>query len=77
MNTRFTVYYIDCLEKNISFYLFSTLTPQKMKYDEILQHVGEFGPYQRRVFYLLMLPPLLAGAQVFSVVFTMAIPEYR
>ncbi|BFZ25234.1 hypothetical protein BsWGS_28273 [Bradybaena similaris] len=48
-----------------------------MKFDEILVHIGEFGPYQKRVYFLLCLPALLCGAQVMSIVFTMATPMHR
>ena len=48
-----------------------------MKYDDILVVIGEFGGYQKRVYFLLALPAMLCGAQVMSVVFTMAIPNYR
>lgn len=27
-----------------------------MKYDEIVSHLGDFGPYQRRIYFLLSLP---------------------
>ncbi|KAK3766839.1 hypothetical protein RRG08_051983 [Elysia crispata] len=48
-----------------------------MKFDDLLVAVGEFGPYQRRIYFLLCLPALLCGAQVLSAVFIMAIPDYR
>ncbi|XP_035829051.1 organic cation transporter protein [Aplysia californica] len=48
-----------------------------MKFDEILVSIGEFGWDQKRVYFIMMLPALLCGAQVMSVVFTMAIPAYR
>ena len=48
-----------------------------MKYDDILVDIGEFGCYQKRVYFLMTLPALLCGAQVMSVVFTMALPPYR
>ncbi|CAG5126318.1 unnamed protein product, partial [Candidula unifasciata] len=48
-----------------------------MKFDEILVHVGEFGPYQKRIYFLLCLPALLCGAQFMSIVFTMATPLHR
>ncbi|GFR61312.1 solute carrier family 22 member 7, partial [Elysia marginata] len=48
-----------------------------MKFDDLLVAVGEFGPYQKRVYFLLCLPAILCGAQVLSAVFIMAIPDYR
>ncbi|GFO15327.1 organic cation transporter protein [Plakobranchus ocellatus] len=48
-----------------------------MKFDDLLVAVGEFGSYQRRVYFLLCLPAILCGAQVLSAVFIMAMPSYR
>lgn len=48
-----------------------------MKFDDLLVASGEFGPYQKRVYFLLCLPAVLCGAQVLSSVFVMAIPDYR
>ncbi|RUS74808.1 hypothetical protein EGW08_017437, partial [Elysia chlorotica] len=48
-----------------------------MKFDDLLVAVGEFGPYQKRIYFMLCLPAVLCGAQVLSAVFIMAIPDYR
>ncbi|XP_059172152.1 organic cation transporter protein-like [Physella acuta] len=48
-----------------------------MKFDEILVHIGEFGCYQKRVYFILCLPAMLCGLQVLSTVFIMATPPHR
>lgn len=40
-----------------------------MKFDDILAVLGDFGPYQRRVFTLAILPTLFFGFQLFSTLF--------
>ncbi|KAK0064416.1 organic cation transporter protein [Biomphalaria pfeifferi] len=48
-----------------------------MKFDEILEHIGEFGWYQKRFYFILCLPALICGLQVLSPVFTLATPLHR
>ncbi|CAG5134163.1 unnamed protein product [Candidula unifasciata] len=48
-----------------------------MKFDDVLAEVGEFGPYQKRLYHLLCLVGINAAFQVLSVIFTLAIPEHR
>ena len=48
-----------------------------MKFDDVLKHIGEFGPYQRRVFFLTAIPSLLAAFEAVSVIFTFNIPDHR
>ncbi|XP_041369553.1 organic cation transporter protein-like [Gigantopelta aegis] len=48
-----------------------------MKFDEILAEVGEFGPYQKRLYYLACLPAVMASIQALLPVFILGIPKYR
>lgn len=50
----------------------------KMKFDDILETLGEFGPSQRRLYILLSLPAIqnaVIGMVIF--VFLFAVPEHR
>jgi len=44
--------------------------------DDILRDIGEFGPYQKRVYGLLCLPCILVSALSFLQVFLLAVPEH-
>ncbi|XP_046572491.1 organic cation transporter protein-like [Haliotis rubra] len=49
-----------------------------MKFDLILEdHLGPFGPYQKRIFLLLCMPAVFAGLQLLSHVFTLNVPKHR
>ncbi|XP_067675163.1 organic cation transporter protein-like [Haliotis asinina] len=49
-----------------------------MKFDDLLRTIGEFGPYQRRLYVLLCLPAISIAIQSISlVVFLFAVPEHR
>ncbi|XP_059145642.1 organic cation transporter protein-like [Physella acuta] len=48
-----------------------------MKYDDLVEELGEFGPYQRRIFFLSCLPAVVAGIQNFITVFILAVPDHR
>ncbi|ESO89316.1 hypothetical protein LOTGIDRAFT_106549 [Lottia gigantea] len=48
-----------------------------MRFDEILRHLGEFGPYQKRIFYLLCLPGITHGIRMVVAVFVTYIPFHR
>ncbi|XP_070184251.1 organic cation transporter protein-like [Littorina saxatilis] len=48
-----------------------------MKFDDVLKQIGEFGPYQKRVFFLTALPSVLSAFEAISVVFTFNIPNHR
>ena len=39
----------------------------EMKYEDILSEIGDFGPYQRRVYYLLCLPAAMKAAVVMGI----------
>ncbi|XP_046560423.1 organic cation transporter protein-like isoform X2 [Haliotis rubra] len=49
-----------------------------MRFDDLLRTIGEFGPYQRRLYVLLCLPAIAIAIQSISlVVFLFAVPEHR
>ncbi|ESO84000.1 hypothetical protein LOTGIDRAFT_155311 [Lottia gigantea] len=48
-----------------------------MKYNEILETLGEFGWYQKRIYFLTCLPPLTCGSQALMAIFILAIPAHR
>ena len=51
--------------------------PKKMDFDTALQHVGEFGRHQKRIYFLVSLISLPLAAQMLIVVFVGAIPEWK
>lgn len=48
-----------------------------MKLDEILREVGEFGLYQKRLYFLLSLPAMSVGCFMVMVVIVLYTPEHR
>ncbi|KAK7108509.1 organic cation transporter protein-like isoform X2 [Littorina saxatilis] len=48
-----------------------------MKFDEVLTEIGEFGPYQKRVYFLATAPAILLAFETLSVVFIFNIPKHR
>nr|KAG5711036.1 hypothetical protein BaRGS_013770 [Batillaria attramentaria] len=48
-----------------------------MKFDEVVSVLGEFGPYQKRIYFLLCLPAITCYMQKLIYVFTMAVPDHR
>ncbi|XP_050392935.1 organic cation transporter protein isoform X1 [Patella vulgata] len=48
-----------------------------MHFDEILRHLGEFGTYQKRVFFLLCLPAITHGIRMCVTVFLQFVPKHR
>ncbi|XP_012941248.1 organic cation transporter protein [Aplysia californica] len=48
-----------------------------MKYDDILQEIGDFGPYQKRVYYILCLPSAVKAVIIMSTVFLFSLPDYE
>ena len=46
-------------------------------YDEVLEHIGELGPYQLRSFLVLLMPCFFFGLTIMSYTFTAGIPQYR
>ncbi|KAK8399036.1 hypothetical protein O3P69_004252 [Scylla paramamosain] len=45
--------------------------------DAVLKEIGEFGSYQRRIYFLLCLPAIFVGAANLAQVFIAATPKYR
>ncbi|KAK7503284.1 hypothetical protein BaRGS_00005549 [Batillaria attramentaria] len=48
-----------------------------MKFDEAVALLGDFGPYQKRVYFLLCLTSISGCMQLLMSVFTMAVPDHR
>lgn len=48
-----------------------------MKFDDILKRLGEFGPYQRRIYFLLCLPAISCALHKLVWVFVGAVPPHR
>ncbi|KAK7497693.1 hypothetical protein BaRGS_00011088 [Batillaria attramentaria] len=48
-----------------------------MKFDEIVSVLGEFGPYQKRIYFLICLPSITVYIQMVINIFTMAVPAHR
>ncbi|KAK6171550.1 hypothetical protein SNE40_019715 [Patella caerulea] len=48
-----------------------------MDFEEIIKHLGDFGCYQKRLYYLLCFVSSSCAIQVLLTVFTFGIPEYR
>lgn len=48
-----------------------------MDLDNILEHIGELGKYQKTNYLLVCLPVLFGAANSLTYVFTAAVPKYR
>uniref|UniRef100_A0A6B2ELP9 Putative synaptic vesicle transporter svop n=1 Tax=Phlebotomus kandelakii TaxID=1109342 RepID=A0A6B2ELP9_9DIPT len=48
-----------------------------MGYDDVLPHLGSFGPYQRRIFFLVCLPAISCAFHKLAGVFLLAKPDHR
>ncbi|GFR90245.1 organic cation transporter protein [Elysia marginata] len=48
-----------------------------MKFDDILTELGEFGPYQKRIYFLMCLAHSCIAMQILAGVFIQATPEHR
>jgi len=48
-----------------------------MNFDEVLIEIGEFGTYQKRIYFLLCLPSINAVIFMTISVFLMATPDHR
>ncbi|CAG9862203.1 unnamed protein product [Phyllotreta striolata] len=48
-----------------------------MSFDNVVSRLGEFGPYQRKIYFLLCLPAILCAFQKMGNVFLVAEPDYR
>ena len=53
--------------------------PQKvgLNYDEVMDYIGQFGRFQRRIFLWLSLVSAAAGLAVVVFAFTAFTPKYR
>jgi len=54
-----------------------TMKEEAFNYDDILEHTGEMGKFQRRICLLLFIPAFFPGMAVMSNNFTGAIPDYQ
>ena len=50
---------------------------EAFNYDDILEHTGQMGKYQRRICLLLFIPALFPDLAILSNIFTGAIPDYK
>ncbi|ESO84004.1 hypothetical protein LOTGIDRAFT_108246 [Lottia gigantea] len=48
-----------------------------MKFDDILEYLGEFGAYQKRLYITVCIPSISIAMQVLLPVFILAIPNFR
>ena len=48
-----------------------------MKFDDLLREVGEFGPYQKWVYFVTCLPNINVGAFMLLNVIVFDVPEHR
>ncbi|XP_026848874.1 organic cation transporter protein [Drosophila persimilis] len=48
-----------------------------MGYDDVITHLGEFGRYQKRIYYLLCLPAIVCAFHKLAGVFLLAKPDFR
>ena len=48
-----------------------------MNYDEIVVKLGEFGLYQKCLYFLLCIPGISAGVFMVISVFLLGIPDHR
>ncbi|XP_046325540.2 organic cation transporter protein-like isoform X2 [Haliotis rufescens] len=48
-----------------------------MKFEDIVKLLGDFGPYQKRLYFLLCIPVISTGVQIMMLVFTLGVPDYR
>ncbi|KAL5011132.1 hypothetical protein ScPMuIL_013437 [Solemya velum] len=48
-----------------------------MKFDEITTHLGQFGKYQKRLYFIICLSYISCGIQMFGSVFILAVPNHR
>ncbi|XP_046487153.2 organic cation transporter protein-like [Neodiprion pinetum] len=48
-----------------------------MGYDDVISHIGEMGPYQRRVFVVNFIPSLTSAFHVMGTIFLLGKPKFR
>ncbi|XP_046326538.2 organic cation transporter protein-like [Haliotis rufescens] len=49
----------------------------RLNFDDVLRHLGEFGRYQKWVYFLLCLPGLSFGSRMMISMFLLNVPEHR
>ena len=50
----------------------------RQSYDQILEKIGQFGPWQKKIIIFLWIPPILAGLGFMQYSFAVGTPsEYR
>ncbi|XP_022286350.2 organic cation transporter protein-like [Crassostrea virginica] len=48
-----------------------------MKFDDVLLKLGEFGPYQKRLYFLLCIPAISVGCYMLNLVIILETPQHR
>ncbi|XP_048727164.2 organic cation transporter protein-like isoform X1 [Ostrea edulis] len=48
-----------------------------MKFDDVLLQLGEFGPYQKRLYFLLCIPAISVGCYMLNLVIILETPHHR
>lgn len=48
-----------------------------MKFDDVLLKLGEFGPYQKRLYFLLCIPAISVGCYMLNLVIILETPNHR
>lgn len=46
-------------------------------FDDILRDIGEFGPYQKKIYVILCFPSFILSILLVIQVFILAVPEHR
>ena len=49
----------------------------ELNYDEVLEYIGQFGPFQKRIFFLLWLVSAAGGIAVMVFAFTGTVRKYK
>ena len=56
---------------------YMTVAESKMKFDDILKQIGEFGCYQKQIYLAAALPSIILAFEGLSAIFTFFIPKHR
>ena len=54
-----------------------TMKEEAFNYDDILEHTGQMGKFQRRICLLLLIAAFFPNIAVMSFTFTGAVPNYQ
>ncbi|CAL1546123.1 unnamed protein product [Lymnaea stagnalis] len=49
----------------------------QMHFDDVISELGEFGPYQKKIYFIVCIVILMLSFETFISVFILAIPEHR